>query len=172
MYMKNKADTEDMTQNTFLRLTSSGKVFDTPEHARAWLIRTAINICKNSLKSIWSKRITFDEWADGSDFKCESVDYSTRYGTIPEPDETLMKIMKLPPQLKTALYLYYYESYTTPEIAKMMNKPESTVRGYLHRGRETLKKEIESERSGSQLNSNQFGTNQFGTTQSGIKAIV
>jgi RNA polymerase sigma-70 factor (ECF subfamily) len=53
--------------------------------------------------------------------------------------------MKLSSNLKTALYLHYYEDYSTAEIAKMMKKPEPTVRGYLHRGRKVLKKEIEME---------------------------
>jgi RNA polymerase sigma-70 factor (ECF subfamily) len=50
--------------------------------------------------------------------------------------------MKLPNTFKTALYLHYYENYSTAEIAKMMNKTEPTVRGYLHRGRKALKTQI------------------------------
>jgi len=134
MYMKNKADTEDMTQTTFLRLISSGVNFENHEHERAWLIRTAVNLCKNSLKSFWNKTVAFDEAVDSeiSQF-------------IPDPDETLKKVMALTPKLKTALYLYYYEGYNTEEIAGLMSKPVSTVRGYLHRGRSALKKKIETE---------------------------
>jgi len=132
--MKNKADTEDMTQNTFLKLATHGKAFENHEHETAWLIRVAINMCKNSLKSLWNRRVTLAEW--------ENPNGCT---TIPEPDETLTRLMKLPGNLKTALYLHYYEDYSTAEIAKMMSKPEPTVRGYLHRGRKALKKQIETE---------------------------
>jgi RNA polymerase sigma-70 factor (ECF subfamily) len=132
--MKNKADTEDMTQNTFLRMISSGAVFETEEHERAWLIRAAINLCKNSLKSFRNRTVAFDEAVDS-----ELSQY------IPDPDETLKKVMALPPRQKAALYLHYYEGYSCEEIAGFMNKPASTVRGWLHRGRNSLKKEIETE---------------------------
>jgi len=138
--MKNKADTEDMTQNTFLKLVQRGEVFQNLEHEKGWLIRTAVNLCKNSLKSLWNKTIAFDEQLD-----------SDMFTIIPETDETLVRVMKLSPKLKTALYLYYYEGYCTAEIAGIMNKPESTIRGYLHRGRKTLKKEIENETEGGNI---------------------
>ncbi|MCL2076902.1 MAG: RNA polymerase sigma factor [Oscillospiraceae bacterium] len=136
MYMKNKADTEDMLQNTFLRLISSGTLFENPEHEKAWLIRAAVNLCKNSLKSFWNnKTVAFDE----------GIDSSGKYEFIPEPDQTLQKVMALPPKLKTTLYLYYYEGYSSEDIAKIMGKPSATIRGYLHRGRGALRKQLETE---------------------------
>jgi RNA polymerase sigma-70 factor (ECF subfamily) len=132
MYMKHAADAEDMTQNTFMRLMAGTAGFESSEHERAWLLRTAINLCKNSLKSWRSKTVEFDER------------YLPGY-TIPEPDETLKKVMALSPKLKTALYLYYYEGYNSEKIAELMGKPASTIRGYLHRGRNAVKKEIETE---------------------------
>ena len=136
IYMKNKADAEDMTQNTFLRLISSGADFESAEHERAWLIRTSVNLCKNSLKSFWNKNVSFDEAMQVADLS------GGAYNLIPDPDEIIKKVMALPPKLKAALYLYYYEGYNSEEIAGLMNKPASTIRGYLHRGRSALKKEL------------------------------
>lgn len=45
-YMKNRADTEDMVQDTFIKLISSGVLFQSAEHEKAWLIVTASNLCK------------------------------------------------------------------------------------------------------------------------------
>lgn len=42
-FMKNAADTEDMVQETFLKLISCGKNFTSEEHEKAWLIVTASN---------------------------------------------------------------------------------------------------------------------------------
>ena len=132
MYMKNKPDSQDMTQNTFLRLMNSDVTFESKEHETAWLMRTAINLCKNSLKSLLKRRqVSYDDLIDSPAEE------------IRDPDETLAKLMKLPAKLKTALYLHYYEGYSTAEIAKMMKKTEINVRGYLHRGRKALKKELE-----------------------------
>ena len=49
-FMKNSSDTEDMVQETFLKLLSSGKRFESENHEKAWLIVTASNACKDVLK--------------------------------------------------------------------------------------------------------------------------
>ena len=49
-FMKNPADTEDLVQETFLKLLTSGRRFDSQDHERAWLIVTASNACKDALK--------------------------------------------------------------------------------------------------------------------------
>ena len=49
-YMKNPADTEDAVQDTFFQLIKSGPAFESEEHEKAWLIRTASNICKDVLR--------------------------------------------------------------------------------------------------------------------------
>jgi RNA polymerase sigma-70 factor (ECF subfamily) len=47
--------------------------------------------------------------------------------------------MGLPNKYKTVVYLYYYEGYTTPEISNILQKPQSTIRNYLHEARGILK---------------------------------
>jgi RNA polymerase sigma-70 factor (ECF subfamily) len=42
-YMKNPADTEDAVQDAFFRLIKTGTPFESEEHEKAWLIRTATN---------------------------------------------------------------------------------------------------------------------------------
>ena len=55
-FMKNPADTEDLVQETFLKLLTSGRRFDSQDHERAWLIVTASNACKDALKHWWRRR--------------------------------------------------------------------------------------------------------------------
>lgn len=131
MYMKNHPDTEDMVQNTFLRLMKDKTVFQSEEHEKAWLIRTATNLCKDYFKSWWSKTVGIDQVA-GSDALQEF-----------EPDHNLDLVLKIPSKYKTPIYLYYYEGYSTLEIAKILKKNPSTVRSYLHKGRKLLRMEIE-----------------------------
>jgi len=132
MYMKNGPDTEDMVQNTFIRLMRDKTVFLNAEHEKAWLIRTAGNLCKDSLKNWWrQKTVGIDDAAE--------VEVEQKFNT----DSHLEKVMALPPKYKTAVYLYYYEGYSTTEIAKMLKKNQSTIRGYLHQGRKLLKMEME-----------------------------
>lgn len=46
-YLKSTQDAEDICQTVFLKLLASGKSFDSPEHEKAWIVRTAINACKD-----------------------------------------------------------------------------------------------------------------------------
>ena len=62
-------------------------------------------------------------------------------GSEDSPPDTVMEaITKLPVIYKDAVYFYYYEGYTTPEIAVMLHCSQSTVRNRLMRARNLLKK--------------------------------
>lgn len=129
-YMKTKADTEDMVQSTFINLIKYDVSFQSEEHEKAWLIRTAINLCKNNLTHWWRKRENIADY--------ENV--SSEHGF--EIDDIFQEIMSLPPRYKDVIYLYYYEGYKTAEIAEMLNKPSSTVRNHLYEAREVLREKL------------------------------
>jgi RNA polymerase sigma-70 factor (ECF subfamily) len=133
LYMKNKHDTEDMVQNTFIRLMRDNTEFQSEEHEKAWLIRTATNLCKDFFRSWWRKTVTIDH------AKEVAVDGSIYI------DDTIKKVMELPSKYKTTVYMYYYEGYSTTEISKILEKNVSTIKGYLHKGRKLLKIEMEGE---------------------------
>jgi RNA polymerase sigma-70 factor (ECF subfamily) len=130
MYMKNTADTEDAVQNTFVNLIKSGSLFHNAEHEKAWLIRTASNICKNNLKHWWRNRENLDD--------CDILRSEPGF----EIDETLNAVMSLPDKYKSVIYLHYYEGYKTSEIAETLHKPQSTIRNLLREARIILKKRI------------------------------
>ena len=46
-YVRNIFDAEDIAQDVLVALLKRGKGFDSPEHEKAWLLRTAINKSKN-----------------------------------------------------------------------------------------------------------------------------
>ena len=46
---------------------------------------------------------------------------------------------QLPDANREVIHLFYYEGYPTAQIAKILNRRESTVRSDLRRGRERLK---------------------------------
>ena len=127
-FMKNSVDAEDMVQETFLKLISSKKQFESEEHEKAWLIVTASNTCKDELRR-WKRRLENIK----SLFQQETV-------VRKEDDSVLEWVMALPVKYKQVIYLYYYEGYHTSEIAGMLHCPESTVRNQLLRGRKLLKK--------------------------------
>jgi RNA polymerase sigma factor, sigma-70 family len=131
--MKNPADTEDAVQDTFFRLIEKGPAFESEEHEKAWLIRTATNICKNMLKHWWRRREDIDDHRDLA---------GTEGRDVAENDFILDEVMRLPEKYKTAVYLYYYEGYSGAEIAGVLKKPQSTVRNWLHEARGILRERL------------------------------
>lgn len=128
-YMKNKFDAEDIVQDTFVQLIRKNPKFENEKHEKAWIIVTASNLCKNSLKS-WKR-------------KCEDIDeHESDFVEETKQDDTIHIVLNLPEKYKIVIYLYYYEGYSTIQIAKAMEKKESTVRSLLKRGRNLLKIEI------------------------------
>lgn len=127
MMLKNESETEDATQNVFIKLLNYGKELKSDEHLKAWLIVTAKNECKNMLKHWWrQKTVDMDSVSE------------TAYFDKPE-DGIIEKVKNLPDKYKIPIYLHYYEGYSTEEISVMLNINHSTVRGQLATGRKKLK---------------------------------
>ena len=130
-YLKNRADAEDVMQETLLRLYRAGETFESPEHQRYWLVRVAVNECKKLLRSPWRRRTNPLEAAP-----------ETAVWDSPAQSELFQQVMALPTKYRAAIYLYYYEGYAVREIAALMGANPSTVQTWLMRARGQLKKNL------------------------------
>jgi RNA polymerase sigma-70 factor (ECF subfamily) len=128
LYLKNKSDAEDMTQNTFMRYLRYNPTFDSVSHEKAWFIVTATNLCKNHFKTWWYKNTKSKD----------DLEHPVR----DSKDEIIELVLGLPDKYKIVIYLYYYEGYSTNEISTLLNINESTIRTNLSKGRKALKNMI------------------------------
>lgn len=126
-YLKNRADAEDVMQETLLRLYGT-EGFESPDHERYWVIRVAVNECKKLLRSPWRRRIE----------PLEAAPETTVFDT-PAQSELFRQVMLLPPKYRAAIYLHYYEGYAVREVAALMRANPSTVQTWLMRARGELK---------------------------------
>lgn len=126
MYLKNKDDAEEAVSESYVRLMENMPSFENGRHAKAYLIRTAVNICKNILKSGWRKNTVCDEDI-------------LMYMSAPSEESIMSEILSLPPKYRVILYMHYYIGYTTKEIAEAMNISQSAVLSRLSRGRNKLR---------------------------------
>ena len=85
------------------------------------------NECKNQLRHWWRTRR-----ADGTEL--DNLTWER-----PGDGELWELILTLPEHEKMALYLHYYQGYSTGETAELMGKNPSTVRSWLCRARRRLK---------------------------------
>ena len=128
-YMKNPYDSEDAAHETFLRLLRQTKPFQSQEHCKRWLIVTVTNVCRDLLrKKSWTE-LDLEEYRDLA---------------APEAkrDELLEEILRLPDKYKTAVYLHYYEGYPVKDMARILDQSHETVKTWLRRAREQLKKRL------------------------------
>ena len=127
---------DEVFQEVFLRYVSRRPVFESTEHEKAWFCRVTIN-CANSY------------WRNPFRRKTEPLDAAAELAA-PEPEEARLDeyLDRLPPEQRVAVHLYYYEGYSTPEIAALVGKSESAVRMRLMRARRLLREYLEDEEGG------------------------
>lgn len=130
-YIKSAADADDVTQNVFVKLLQERKPFANDSHVKNWLIRVTINECKNLVRSKWWKAESFEDYA------------ATLAFDTPAHSDLFYAVMELPKKYRLPIYLYYYEEYSTQEIAEILKMPKATVCTQLKRGRELLKESLQ-----------------------------
>ena len=128
-HQKDQAD--DIFQNVMYRYMKRKPVFESLEHETAWFIRVTLNCSKTSLKSFWHNKV-------------DEIDEQTYIFEKQEIDLTPY-LNKLSKKYNVVLYLFYYEGYSTKEIAELLHIKENNVRVLLNRARNQLRKEIEAD---------------------------
>ena len=116
-------EAEDAVQDAFVRYLERAPA--DLERPGAWLMRVLVNGCRSRLRLAWR-----------------------RVGPLPDdlpapgPEERLEleELWSLPPADRAVLHLYYYEGYTTDEIARITGQRPGTVRTRLSRAREKLRR--------------------------------
>ena len=130
---RSPADAEDILQEVLLSLFTAAPAVESPEQEKYWLIRVTMNKGKNHWRSLLRRSTLPLEETDG---------YLSQ-----EPDHRALReaVAALPRNQRRAVDLYYFEGYSTGEIAAILNSKEATVRTWLHRGRQRLKEYLTEE---------------------------
>lgn len=130
-YSLTREDAQDICQEIFLKLLEQEKEFTDREHEKAYIIKMAINACKNLLKSAGRRRVV-------------PMDQAER---VPAPEgecsELIQLIRTLPEHYGAVVYLFYYEGYSLDEIAKLCSCTPAAARKRLSRSRKLLAKKLE-----------------------------
>lgn len=124
-YLKNRSDAEDIAQEVFVAYIISEPYCKSEAEKRSWLLKVTANKCINLIKSAWKKRV---------------VELSDDLSYLPKEDSTMLSsILTLDDKYRVPIHLYYFEGYTTNEIAQILKLNSATLRTRLSRAREMLK---------------------------------
>lgn len=122
-----RQDAEDCCQNVFLKLFKNSVMLsrDT-EYLKAWLIRVAVNECKNFLRFRFRHRT-------------EPIDFIDTCYEDSHERLVMERIMSMPPDYREVLYLHCFCGYSLKELSELLRCNENTLKSRLRRGREMLK---------------------------------
>ena len=126
-YLHSAEDAEEVLQDTLIQYLKAAPRFESKAHEKAWLLRVAGNVSKNRIS--YNKVRSTDELKETLAAE-EREDLSFVWEAVRD----------LPVNYREVIHLFYYEGFSTGEIAAFLQEKESTVRSRLMRGREKLKR--------------------------------
>lgn len=130
-YSLTREDAQDICQDIFLTLLEDDRQFEDGEHEKAFVLRCAVNACKDLLKSASRRRTV-------------SMDQAELLPAPEREDSGLPEAIRaLPRHYGAALYLFYYEGYSLDEIARLCGCTPAAARKRLSRARKLLAKRLE-----------------------------
>ena len=130
--LQNVQDAEDVYQETFLRLFQEDAAGWDEEHRKAWLLRVALNLCRDVGRKRKSRG-----WVSLEDVA------EIPGGKEPAYSELWDAVNRLPEKYRMVFHLHYAEGCKTEDIARILRIPGATVRVRLSRARTILRKELE-----------------------------
>ncbi|MBN2407134.1 MAG: sigma-70 family RNA polymerase sigma factor [Elusimicrobia bacterium] len=143
-------DAEDLAQDTFVSAYRNLGRYDTDRKFSTWLYTIALNLCRDRLKRKKPVSRSLD---------APAINHEDLYPQIPSgeltPEETSAAIeeeelvrkgiMKLPPKYRQVIILRHQLFLSYEEISLAINSPVKTVKVWLHRARNKLKRIFEEE---------------------------
>jgi RNA polymerase sigma-70 factor (ECF subfamily) len=142
----NAAEAEEAAQETFLRVYTHLRDYDTQRAFRSWLLSIASHYCIDQLRR---RRITWLSFED------EIAAPERLTSNQPNPESMVMQnereariqqlLTALSPTDRAAITLRYWYDYSYEEIAETLNLTVSAVKSRLHRARCGLAKMMEKE---------------------------
>ena len=130
-YLGDRQQAEDVTQDVFVRLLTHTPDL-MPGKEKAWLLKVAMNRCRDIWRAAWVKRVVLGSPAMELTAAPGSLEDSL------ERQELMAAIRKLPADFRDVVLLHYYQGYGITEIADMLRVPEGTISSRLSRGRKKL----------------------------------
>ncbi len=134
VYLRDHALAQDAAQTAFVKAWQALHTLRDPALEKAWLMRIAVNTCKTMLRSpeyrLYAHNPDLDEMPEPS------------VSTPPRDDAVLQAVMALPLIYREVTLLHYYQGLSTPEVARALKIPQSTVLTRLHRARKLLENSL------------------------------
>ena len=129
--LKNEEEIYDAISNTTVIVFEKISTLKKEEFFKTWLTRILINECYKIHNQ--NKKIIYME-----NYNQQDIEYNDTYADF----ETRNLVKSLDKDLREIVILYYFEDFSTKEIAKILEIPEGTVKSRLSRARKELERAL------------------------------
>lgn len=129
-YLENEQDALEAVQETTCRAYVKLKRLKQPQYFKTWVIKILINYCIDELKR--RKKLTelnTDEFVEENTSNIDNMDLEKA-------------LNKLDSKYKQVIVLKYFKDMTTEDIASVLERPEGTIKTWLHRGLSILRNHV------------------------------
>lgn len=128
----NDADAQDAVQDIFIRYISRAPSFDSPDHEKAWLLRTAVNRCHDIARR--RKIREFLPLEDALGVAAKETDGFSEISAL---------LRSLPEKLREAVILHHLEGFSLEQTADILAIGLSAAKMRISRAREILRSSLE-----------------------------
>ena len=143
---RDRADAEDLVQDTYLKAFRAAGRFEPGTNLRAWLFTILHNTARNRFRD--RARDTVDVNSEAVDLAADAPPPGSLAGRVDTPETLLLRdilapelqsaIDALPDAFREAVWLRDVEEFSYAEIATMLDVPIGTVMSRISRGRHLL----------------------------------
>lgn len=148
---RNRADAEDVVQDTYAKAFASFEQFTPGTNLRAWLYRILTNTYINTYRKAQRQPQTSGAGEDVEDWQLARAAEHSSAGLRSAETEALERIpddvvsqalAELTPEFRQAVQLADIDGFSYKEIAEIMSTPIGTVMSRINRGRSQLRKKL------------------------------
>jgi len=151
-WIGNPTDAEDIVQITFERafitLDNYPAQLIRALNLRPWLYKVTLNVARNYVSRSKFQTVSFELLEDG-DLLEQDEDWQSQPELVAESSERRREleaqVASLAPSYRDAISLCFFGDLSYKETANILNKSIGTIKFYVHRGIELLRKQQESQ---------------------------
>ncbi|TFE19422.1 sigma-70 family RNA polymerase sigma factor [Cohnella luojiensis] len=146
-YLRSESDALEALQEATCRAYAKLRKLKEPQYFHTWLIRILIHYCIDEQKRM----------SKASSLPIEASPNKDPHATLDDRLELEAAIERLNPQQQHIIILKYYHDMTLTEIARLLKKPEGTIKTWLNKALTQLRAHIGREGGGDFVQPNFLG---------------
>jgi RNA polymerase sigma factor (sigma-70 family) len=129
---------QDVAHEAFVKVGRKLLGLRNPEHARAYLYRTTVNLCRGRFRRLQTERAALQRLHRRAGVE--------RLPDVEGRDELWSALIALPARQRAALFFRYYEDLTEAQAAEAVGCSVSALKALVGRGLKELRTQLEGER--------------------------